>query len=241
MPTENTDMEKVVVRVLAAGCSDRWIDDDAYATKSEVLTMKYVKRKLPNFPIPEILGYDVGHENKIEHPFIIMTVLEGERMFEAWQGLPEEVEDQRQNILRSLAKHMLDLQQLSFDVAGLLLFRTELDDGPAVGPAFRASEGYDKEGGLIHHTWFEGQCTDTQTHFLEQVEKMPGRATEDEHNPTTYVHSGMTIMTDIIIKALPPSLQSVNDPKETFVLAPPDFDWQNILVDSMSNVTSIID
>ncbi|KAK7523116.1 uncharacterized protein IWZ02DRAFT_377511, partial [Phyllosticta citriasiana] len=156
---------KFVLRVPSIGARGVWNRHDAMEMRSTALGMKWIG-KTTRMPVPEIIAYDVTHDNEIGHPFVLMSHLPGKVLYEAWEDKNNpNLEAMRLKLLESVAKLAVQLQGPSFARSGMLHF----DDESATNP-----------------------------------------------------------------KAAPES-------EETYVLAHPDLDWQNVLIDDEGNVTGLID
>jgi hypothetical protein len=245
---------KVVIRVPACGTPERWTEEDAFAIRSQALTMNYIKRHT-NLPIPHVIAYSNTCDNDLGHPYILTDFMPGANVSEAWgEGADygPNLEKKRQRILCSLAHAMSKLQTLSFDASGSLHFEQDLDDNPHVGPRFTVDENYPHR-----RTYLETPYNNSRQHIRDRLAKWWGEAKNDcePHSADFFKVNGMFKTLQIAIDCLPnpepktndgaglkaESIDEQSDTSETFVLALPDFDYQNILVDDEGNITGLLD
>ncbi|KAE9965979.1 hypothetical protein BLS_007282 [Venturia inaequalis] len=239
---------KFVIRVPAAGRPGRWTQTDADALRSQVLTMAYIRRQT-NFPIPDTLFFSTSLDVEgFGYPFIISQYLPGKQVSEVWgTGLDydADLERRRQKILRSLAQTMSRLQNLSFPASGSLYFQHNLDDNPKVGPRHMVDETRYPS----RTPYYEPSYSDTPSHLRDRLDmwwehtKINVNYELSPFSPEAMEANGKYEILQMAIDSLPlPDSGVLNgQPLESFVLAPPDFDCQNILVDDEGNVTGIID
>ncbi|KAL1624692.1 hypothetical protein SLS56_007668 [Neofusicoccum ribis] len=241
------DTLKICVRVPACGWEGAWTEKDAVALRTEALTMKYIKRHT-KCPIGEIVTYDTTFNNAIHAPHIVTLYLEGRPVQDLWfeEDGPLPLEQKRQNILRSMASAVAELRHFAFDKMGALQFCSEEDDNPTVGPCHLLNFGASRTSSFLD--FVDGLENEPQTSseaFLRQrLEEWRKEETEpSEHNPNrswreTYENLGTFRLFSMLLDELPfPKSGEV----ERFVLAPPDFDSQNILADEHGNVTALLD
>lgn len=248
---------KIVIRVPACGWNPAWLAIDAEAMVNQVKVMKYLKRKT-GIPIPEVINYDTTiDDNILGAPYVMMECLPGEAVCWAWWEnndiLP--LEQKRQNIMRSLAKTMVKLHNLKFDAIGGLHFQDD-DDGtkgePWVDDFINIYSGMGPRDEEFLQTPEEERRVpefDTSQEFMrlqlegwrdDELEKWPGPFDRDVRERAQI--NGKYALYSILIDYMPFSelTTDVGD-LEYFVIAPPDFDWQNVLVDEHGNVTGLID
>lgn len=241
---------KFVIRVPAAGRPGRWTKIDADALRSQVLTMAYIRRHT-NLPIPDTLFFSTSLDiENFGYPFIISQYLPGKQVSEVWgTGIDydSDLERKRQKILRSLAQTMSRLQNLSFPASGSLYFEHNLDDDPQVGPRHMVDEtDYPNRT-----PYYEPSYSDTSAHLRGRLDlwwelnKTNVNYELSPFSPEAMEANGKFKILKMAIDSLPiPDSEDLNEdrqPIESFVLAPPDFDIQNILVDDDGNVTGLLD
>ncbi|QDS70740.1 hypothetical protein FKW77_003336 [Venturia effusa] len=239
---------KFVIRVPAAGRPGRWTETDADALRSQVLTMAYIRRHT-NLPIPDPLFFSTSLDVEgFGYPFIISQYLPGKQVSEVWGvgiDYDSDLERKRQNILRSLAKIMSRLQNLSFSASGALYFQHNLDDDPQVGPRVMV----DESGYPDRLPYYEPTYNDTPSHLRSRLElwweqtKINVGYELSPFSPEAMEANGKYEILKMAIDSIsqPESLDGHHEQIESFVLTPPDFDCQNILVDDDGNVTGLLD
>ena len=249
------NLAKYVVRVPCNAWGGQFTETDQHSLTSQALAMRFIKKQT-SIPIPEVYYFDVTQENEIGAPYILMGFVSGLTVNELWfeQTGPTPLEERRLRILDSLAKAMSQLQKFQFDKLGSLQFNPESpDDTPTIGPCYR---------------WEEEEVNKMKKKKKkkekEEEEKKPENADRrpifwlSEYGPFTSSKSyleycmdnhgfrgdidfqrGSRILTRMMIQHLPPTKKDSTD--ETFVLVPPDFNYQNIMADEQGNLTGIID
>jgi hypothetical protein len=241
------NITKYVVKVPMVGIEDRWHPGHAEIMRSEAHTMMYIKKKLPNFPIPIVHFYDVTFDNEIGAPFHVLSFIEGKSSGEMWFEMDEddefdfvnadcpskEREQLRVTFLKSLAKHMADLRHLEFDGIGMLRFENDDPETVDIGP---------------YHGWIPYNLEATLRRYYERpvynnaadsyAERLASKFGKDSNNRTT----GMQMILEHLYQSQPFSASTNNeDEHETFVLHHNDLDFQNVFVNDDGEVTGILD
>ena len=168
------DGSKYIIRVPYYGRSEVWTADDAVGYRSDVLTLRYIK-KHTDIPVPDILAYSTTCDNDLGHPYMLMTFLEGIPAYKLWDenaGSPEN-DQWRRTMLKSLANTMSKLQNLRFATGGRLDFKTDDDLTPEIAPAYM-DDGYDihdPNHGLNHYSFFTPVEHDPKEYFKDLFKK----------------------------------------------------------------------
>lgn len=245
------DGSKVAIKVPACGWGKKWMKADEESMRNQVNTIQYIRRKT-DFPVPTVVAWDATMNSCFGAPFIIMECLEGKNVSVAWfddNDGPLPLEQKRRNILKSVAQNINKLHELSFDKMGALYF-DDVNDEPTIGPSIDVwhgmSERTNKTLKLDLDDFLEPACESSQDYFWEALEDWRDKKMEawDAQCPGQKEHiQGIYMLFSIFLDYLPHSpLTSKPDAgPETFVLTPPDFDWQNIIVDDYGNVTGFVD
>lgn len=236
---------KICVRVPACGWEGAWTDKDAEALHTQVRTMQYIKRNT-KCPIPEIVHYDTTFNNAISAPHVVMAYVEGRPVEDMWydESGPLPLEEKRQNILRSLAHGVAELRSLNFDKMGALTFTSDTDENPVPGKFHVLNFGASRTPSFMEFAEEVDRepLTSSETYLRNRLEDWKHELTESESNPRSGVFrrpedQGIYRFFSMLIEEMPIPKEG----EEKFVLAPPDFDWQNILADGYGNVTAILD
>ncbi|KAL1647706.1 hypothetical protein SLS58_002507 [Diplodia intermedia] len=237
---------KVCVRVPASGWEGKWSEADVDALQVQVRTLQYISRHT-NCPIPEIISYDTTFNNAIHSPYVAMTYIEGRSVEDLWYDDtgPLPLEEIRQNILRSMAKAVSELRTLTFDKMGTLQFGAEQDDNPTIGPFVLLNFGASRTSSFMNYisemdknplsdsrAWLRGRLEEWRREEMQPSDDNPCQV-----GPARYQKIGMYRLFSMLLDEFP----GPEDGEEKFVLAPPDFDWQNILADDNGNVMAILD
>jgi len=281
---QSNDGSKYVIRVPQFGRPDRWTEADARGFRSQVLTMRYIKRHT-KLPVPDVIAYSATCDNELGYAYMLMSFVEGSTMYEAWRPYSDDSPDlakKRRRMLKSLARTMAELQRLEFPAGGMLYFETDNDDNPSIVPAYM-DDNYDIHNprhGQKHKPYFipveysakqlfdEG-LTEWGNQFGQNMSETPIKSShhtkaqwfvlniikecipfpaaaprnasenkqESVDGKTSFPTNGSLVGSSLPIT----EAEEHSSSAETFFLVPPDFDWQNILVDRKGNVTAIID
>ncbi|KAJ4018058.1 hypothetical protein NW752_001969 [Fusarium irregulare] len=189
---------KLVIRVPAFGWGDGMSKAAADALKSQVATMRLIRKKT-KLPVPEVFSFDETDKNEINAPFICQEFIP--------------------------AKTMAQFSSLSFDRIGSIM---EAEDGSNfLGPIFEWNHEDESQYGSVR---IQAARTYVSTieylacHFEAEAEK-----------------SSWDRASNKMLEALVQSSPNLNS-HSRFVLCPPDFDSQNVLVDPESgNIVGLID
>jgi hypothetical protein len=236
------NLGQFAIKVPFHGTPELWQPSDAYHLRNEANTMNYLRKHTP-IPIPEVLGFDDSFVNVLSAPYILMRGVEGKPAGRIWiptnrdgtldfanMDSPDRVTyNRRLNFLKSLANTMAELQKLEFAKIGMLNFDDDADS-PTVSHYFRDDSNLTPK----RIDAFTSSKSFYQAKLDKFVEHM-GDAMEE----SLY---GVKHLLWNIYRLAPFNLsQKEGDPDETFVLAHPDLDFQNIFVDDEGNITGIID
>ncbi|KAK7612188.1 hypothetical protein JOL62DRAFT_500028, partial [Phyllosticta paracitricarpa] len=240
---------KFVLRVPSIGARGIWNRHDAMEMRSTALSMKWIG-KTTRVPVPEIIAYDVTHDNEIGHPFVLMSHLPGKVLYEAWEDKNNpNLEAMRLKLLESVAKLAVQLQGPSFAQSGMLHFDDESATNPKAGPMYDLAEDYITGTEVVHGTELIKPIASSYqeySHRLKVWRDMRDCQLDDDNlseDPDALgllkgQHEVLGILVDCISFS---KAQGASESEETFVLAHPDLDWQNVLIDDEGNVTGLID
>ncbi|KAK8208169.1 kinase-like domain-containing protein [Phyllosticta capitalensis] len=239
--------QKYVLRVPRFGVKGVWNEHDKVELRSQALTMKWIQANL-HIPIPAVLAYDVTHDNMINHPYILMSYLPGKRVCEVWHGrYGLELEEKRKKILESIAHTAAELSYFTFSKSGMFHFDNDDAKRPKVGECYELlQDDVTSSRKVLHKTRMVRPVTSSYDEFRQMLNHWWFRQTHnDEYNPqdeqSLHLLRGQREILELFVHCLPSSPLHNNEEKERFVIAPPDFNWQNILVDEEGNVTGFLD
>ncbi|KAK4693445.1 hypothetical protein P7C71_g3962, partial [Lecanoromycetidae sp. Uapishka_2] len=217
----------------------------AQALRSEALTMRMLKRET-TIPIPTVHAFDNSTENEIGCPYILMDFIEGRSLDRVWfaQGFsPAKVERIRARSLQSIAETITQLNKYRFNEGGALRFddygeRVVGIEGAKAADNLAVQNFWDS----IHSGVMEpndddifcekGPFTDAFSAMLFMQNRRKPGARHTLHNKGIDLSTRQ--FTEWIAAQLP-------DQGQQFVLAHPDFDFQNILVEDDGTVCGFID
>ncbi|EGS22068.1 uncharacterized protein CTHT_0039530 [Thermochaetoides thermophila DSM 1495] len=221
----NNDTTRFIIRVPATGWGKGLTPAADKALEAQVSALKFIKsQKDAKIPVPEVYDWDSTCNNEINAPYICLSYLPGKQVLRVWtdDNGPMPKEHMRLRILTSLTNVMAEFAKLpSFDRLGSLF----LDDNGnvTIGPVYRREE--DPDGPVTIH-----ECG-IYTSGQEYLRTMMERDSQDNH-----WGQAESKITSTLISLLP------KPDSEDFVLAPPDFDSANILVNpDTGEVTGLIE
>lgn len=207
---------KYVIRIPYYGKPETWTEEDALGFRSDVLTLRYIK-KHTGLPVPDIVAYSDTCDNELGHPYTLMTFMQGTRADEYWyedddqeQTRPE-TEEWRRKFLKSLANIMSKLQNLRFAAGGRLEFENDDDENPTVAPAYTDDDFdvHNPNHGANHNVHFiPVETSKTKKHFKELIEKWWDKWMEDHRDVEVgqlqaEEHKGHFQILSSMIEALP--------------------------------------
>ncbi|TFB06008.1 hypothetical protein CCMA1212_001428 [Trichoderma ghanense] len=213
---------RLVIRVPCTGWGSGMTPTAAQAMESQIATMRLIRDKT-SMPVPEIHAFDTTANNEIGAPYLCMSFLPGKPVSQVWfdnSGTlpPEEL---RLRILTSVSQAMAHLSCLVFDTMGAIM---EDESGAiVVGPLYDCDE---QEHGSINFT-SSGPFSSTSAFLKDKY------VTARQEN--VWGKAKAKVMEAII------ACRPIFDSPPGFVLCPPDFDSQNVLVDDQGTVTGFID
>ena len=212
--------------------SGNWLQEKldslaADSLESEALTMWLIRRST-SIPVPEVYAFDSFVNNEIGCPYILMEFVEGMTLQPGWYHSPKVNREQFQaKALEEVAEAMVQLNKLTFNIGGSLSFSKS---GKAVDwPA--SHDPVDPET----TPYCEQRSTDDPKAFmLALADRAEASLKHSDYEP------GLFKLLRILIDWHSECENKEGlDPK--FVLAHPDFDSQNTLVDEDGSLRAIID
>lgn len=227
----------VCVRVPACGWGDHWNMHDAESLRNTALMMRYIKTNT-TLPVPDVLQYDTTFNNPIKAPYIMTSCIPGRPLLSVWHnpsphtGLT--IEDTRQNILRSLASSISALRLFTFPAMGPLLFAPTNPLSPHVDAAIVAPFGVPRGAAFSPADHLSTTETSSQTFHRRCLAESRAYALAIENTPEV---AGVHALFSFLLDAIPWPAQR----PEAFVLAPPGFKANNVLVDERGHLTGILD
>jgi hypothetical protein len=245
---DNQTLQEYVVRVPAHGTPAHWTAEDGYMIEREAELLEYIHENT-TAPVSEIIDFSTSHDNVIGYPYILMTKLPGQNAASIWFDQPYNpgctnwayrladvpttaTEKKRVNFLRSLARHMTSIQELSFTEIGMPMI-PDMDDPPIIGPHFHwKNDGSDEAIERL-------VAQSTQEYALDAMCAKLAEPIPDKVDATYLKAFGNRVIFNMIF--LHPVFNSASPETETFTIHHDDLDLQNILVDEEGNVTGIID
>ncbi|KAI0897653.1 kinase-like protein [Annulohypoxylon nitens] len=215
-----------VIRVSGAAWGSGKTDTAARALESTVATMRFVAKN-SSIPVPEVYDFDTTDDNEIQAPYMCISFISGTPVSYAWnnKSIHMPLIQFRQNILRSLAQVMAQFSSFSFDKIGSIT--SDEANSQALAPCYDWKHTEDGALQVVSSGPFDSVSDYLKYHYKE--------CDHGDINATRADH----MLRGLIIPAWIAGL--ANDPSEGFVLRPPDFDAQNVMVDDEGNITGFLD
>ena len=228
-----------VLKVPANGHHQCWDAPAREALTSEAFTMQLIRRET-SIPVPEVFAFDSSYENELGCPFILMEFIHGKPLQDVWfdQGISQAMREQiRIRSLQGIAEAMTQLNSLAFDQGGSLLFDNR---GNVVGIGSSNIVDLETQYANMRSTDYDntmafcqtGPFEDAKSYLLSSLETREGKHERCE------VEQGAYKLLRLLIEW---SIKDATGEEKPFVLAHPDLDKQNILVNDDGSLAGIID
>ena len=221
-------------------CFDRLA---AEALTSEVLTMRMIKQTT-TIPVPTVHGFNASIDNEIGCPYILMDFLKGKPLWQGWfdeEASPSMVEQFRARSLQTIAATMVQLSQFTLDRGGSLRFDSDgrpVDVAGAKVPDWAAEldaiQGLTTLGEDCPYCE-KGPITDPASWFLFMLDHRGSRKRDGAYDRG--IHEVLRLFTKWTLE----KAENINNKGPGFVLAHPDFAFQNFLVEEDGTLCGIID
>ena len=233
-----------VVKIPGHGTPDRWTKEDEHMLKREAETLELLSEHT-KLPSPEVIGYSATLDNEYGFPYIVMEELPGKSATELWyedhgETPSLETEQKRLVFLRSLARHMTELNNLSFKQIGIPM-------DPFIETGNFDDIDPDQLPVSKYYVWpfrdsFDvverGPFTSTQMYIKNSRDEDEVPSVDDDNLTYSKCQKiGLYKILDMVLAH--PVFTST--PSDTFALRHSDLDTQNILVDDAGNITGILD
>lgn len=221
-------------------CFDRLA---AEALTSEAMTMRLIRQRT-TVPIPNIHHFDASCNNSIGCPYILMDFLKGKPLWHGWfdeESSRSSVEQFRARSMQTIAAAMVQLSQFTVDRGGFVRF--ESDGRPVDVTAARVPDwlaGSDIQQGLATARegclyCKKGPINDAAASFLFMLDR---RGVREGDGP---LELGSQEIVRMFTQWTLEKAENANDSRRKFVLAHPDFAFQNFLVEDDGTLCGIID
>lgn len=238
---EFSDGVKWVIRIPAPGEHGSFTPTSSRFLRSDAMTMSFLRQNT-SLPIPEIFDFDETINNEIGAPYILMSFAEGIPVSELWFDAtgPTPLEERRLRILDTVAVAMSQLSNFRFDKVGSLQF----DSGGSVPTTVGQCNVLDGEADLAAMreglepvlTYRKIGPFDTSKEYFEALLSL--------HKSPNYESAlGRRQLLNMMLQSIPLSvpMKTSDTESESFVLAHPDFDSQNIYVSEDGTLTALLD
>ena len=235
-----------VLKVPANGHRQCWNAPASEALTSEAFTMRLIRRET-TIPVPEVYAFDASLDNELGCPFILMELIHGKPLQDVWfdpsisQALREQI---RIRSLHGIAEAMVQLNTLTFTQGGSLLFNAK---GEAVGIGSSNIVDLETQYANMRSADYEntmafcqtGPFSDPESYLLSLVDAREGKRERGIVEQGAYKLLRIFVEWSLMDTSAVNGKQSVK--RKPFVLAHPDLDSQNILVNNDGSLAGIID
>ena len=228
-----------VLKVPAHGHTHCWDAPAAEALTSEAHTMRLIRRET-TIPVPEVFAFDASLENELGCPFILMELIHGKSLAEVWfdQEISQAKREQiRIRSLQGIAEAMAQLNSLTFSQGGSLVFDAK---GDVVGVGSSNVVDLEKQYDNMRSEDYDNTMAFRQTGPFEDPKSylLALLDARDEKQEQSVIRQGAYKLLRLFIEW---SLLDAGGQEKHFVLAHPDLDNQNILVNDDGSLAGIID
>ena len=224
-----------VLKVPAHGHQGMWDDLASNAIISEALTMRLIQQK-STVPVPTVHHFDSSMNNIIHVPHIMMSFMHGRLLDEVWWDDSHSMAKQQQvrfRILQTLARAMAELSKFTFSQGGALQFDSNgdvINIGGARVPDCHAMYNFNGAGEDIYRA--KGPTNNPVSDILFMLRK---RAIT---NKDSALERGRLKVLRMFSEWI---MEDRIFDEEEFVLAHPDLDTQNILVQDDDTICGVLD
>jgi len=235
-----SDGTQVVVKINQAAhrkgkcaCWTEWRPNTPFRMESEVRTLRQIKR-LTTIPVPIVYGFNSSFDNELGFPYMVMELLPGRSAWYMWRETVEinaENYRLRTNFLNTLAGYVLQLNQFVADDLGYPVW-----DGSKLSVVPQHDYPLDSRlAGIRPLTSVPGRDLLRAALLGYNARELPPLGRSD---PRLWAYSYLLREATFW---LPVHASETGDFRAPAVLAHPDLDLQNILVDRHYNITGLID
>lgn len=203
---------------------DEWGPANARSMQLDITTIEYIMTRT-TVPIPTLHAYSCDTNNPLQHPYMIMDMVQGTLLIDIWYDSSWwSGARTKENLLNSLAAHMVELATLEFDKIGRL-DRVQ-PDGPYFIAPFPEAAGMFGDGkgpgGEL------GPFSSVHEYFMALLEAR--RARNGNNSMLALLQMYVGALVDPRYDSAP------------FHLGHPDLEIQNIIVDNETGkVAALID
>ncbi len=235
-----------VLKIPANGNSQCWDAPASEALISEAFTMRLIRRET-TIPVPEVFAFDASLENELGCPYILMELIHGKPLQDVWfdQGVSQALREQnRIRSLHGIAEAMTQLNSLAFSRGGSLQFDAK-GEVAGIGSsnivdletqyANMRSPDYDNTMTFCQ----TGPFSDAKPYLLSLVDAREGKC--DRGTIEQGAYKLLRLFVDWSLMDMSTTNEKNSAQEKPFVLAHPDLDSQNILVNDDGSLAGIID
>ncbi|KAK1757957.1 kinase-like domain-containing protein [Echria macrotheca] len=202
-----------------------------FLIRSEALTMRMLRHKT-SIPVPSVIDFGTGFDNDFGYPFILMEYVRGVVGHDFWErtnSASKADREAREVFLRSLSGYIDQLNRFEFDEMGYPHYDEEdhlcglkpLSDYPL----YQSSRN--RPLACVDND-------DSRNAILRMLARtLPSSVNDELEGAARFLRQ--------VLHWTPVTPGETRDPRRPFVLAHPDLDLQNIIVDDDGHVKALID
>ena len=235
-PLKFEDGSRWVLKIPANGVPDEWTEMAGQRLRTEALTMRFLRRET-TIPVPEVFAFDPTCSNKLQCPFILMEFINGTPLQKAWfkgKASQNSVDKFRARVLQDLSKAMVKLRDFRHTLGGTLLYDEE-GRFASVGPM---STVYDPDSFNVSSISDTKQVTVYEAGPFDDSKKFLFDKLRRKEAPIAIWDKGIWRLLLAFVNWIP---FKVWEEDKNFVLAHPDFSFQNVLVSDEGALQGLID
>ena len=191
----------------------------------DIVTQRFISSRT-SIPIPRIHYWSLDSNNILSRPFVIMDFIPGTNLSKLWNDRNWITSQKREKIFEQIARWMTELSALEFDQIGCL-------DWDEASGTHRIVPFPDSSLFLVRLSEEQDSAAVPAGPFNTAHEYLSFLLTLRRR----FSDSSILAILQLFLSALPDS--TLDGPP--FTLCPPDFDFQNVLVDDDGTITGIID
>ena len=209
--------------------------DPCYKTASEVATIDFVRART-NIPVPTIIAYDVSNENTLHFEWILMTLVPGRPLREAWRKMSM---TKKEALVKQIAGYQAQLFDHKLDSIGNLYNSDGVNsfvlERMVAMPFFWGSRLRFKvpRGPFRNsHEWLSAHIS----LLLDEQESILRLTSDEDEIEDAETSRSLALQLEAILPEIFPS-----DAVESSIVFHDDISMQNILVDDTDKIVAVVD
>ena len=216
----------------------QWDNPSSRFLRAEALTMEFI-RKNTSIPIPRVYCFNATIHNIINCPYILLEHIEGASLSSLWfnsKDSYDELQSFRERALKEISGAMIQLQKFTFSEAGSLIFNKRgrpIGIGPlkSINHFAHLARRFALEESTSDMYYEKGPFNKLLDFYFAGLNQ------EDLSQKPPRIQGQRKLLRLFIMWFV----QATSKADSNFVLAHPDFNFQNILVAKDGSLQAIID